>query len=227
MIRWSDDNDLFRLMRENMTSGILSDAMVSLGFPRMLLPPELKLVSGTPPLVGRAMPVQDADPIPHGSPERFDRKAYGLMLASIEAIQPNEVYIAAGGPILSARLGDLLISRAVKLGVAGVVLDGFLRTATMSHDARVPLFARGIYGYGLGERHNVVDFRCPITIGDVRVSPGDLVFGDVGGVCIIPKNAEEVVISSAIERRAFERAIALDIQGGATLFDVFPNQKTA
>lgn len=224
MADWVDDKGLFKLMKENMTSSTLSDVMCSLGFGAKLLAPEIKLLSSTPTLVGRAMPVQDEDPSPSDAPKRYDAKPYGLMLDSIETLKPDEIYIASGGPIGSARLGDLLIARAKRLGAAGVVLNGFLRTPSEREDIGVPIFARGIYGFGLQERHNVVDFRCPITIGGVRVSPGDLVFGDCGGVCIIPKHAEEVVISTAIKRRYMEIAIRQEIENGKSLFDIFAVQ---
>jgi regulator of RNase E activity RraA len=48
-----------------------------------------------------------------------------------------------------------------------------------------------------------VDFRVPLELGGVRVEPGDVVFGDVDGVCMVPRDAEEEVF-----RRAFEKARA-------------------
>ena len=50
-----------------------------------------------------------------------------------------------------------------------------------------PTFSYGGYAQDQGPRGKVIDFRVPLEIGGVRLEPGDLIFGDLDGVCIIPR----------------------------------------
>ena len=68
-----------------------------------------------------------------------------------------------------------------------------------------PTFSYGRYAQDQAPRGKVIDFRCRIEIGGVRVHPGDIVFGDIDGVCIVPREAEEEVIAKALEKARGEK----------------------
>jgi len=215
------DEELFTWMRTELTTCAVSDVMGQLGFGCALLPLDIRPLRRDMRIVGRAMPVQDDEPVPYGTPTRFDAKPFGLMLESIETLRPGEIYLASGGPITSARLGDLLIARARRLGAAGVVLNARARGAEQTLALDFPVFARGSCAFGLQHRHNVVDFRCAITIGEVRVKPGDLIFGDRDGVCVIPSEAEAEILDKAALRNGLEKRLRADIDAGLSLFEAF------
>ncbi|MCP5111911.1 MAG: RraA family protein, partial [bacterium] len=48
-------------------------------------------------------------------------------------------------------------------------------------------------------RWEMVDYNVPVTIGNVKVRPGDYVLGDRDGVVIIPQDAADEVIAKAEE----------------------------
>jgi regulator of RNase E activity RraA len=195
--------------------------MEQLGFLNPMLPPEIRPLRSDMVMIGRAMPVQDEPPVPYGVPARFDTKPFGLMFESIDALRPGEVYIASGGPTYTARLGDMLILRARKLGAAGVVLNAHIRDPDGILALNIPTFAHGSYAYGLQRRHNVVDYRCSIKIGDVRIRLGDLIFGDGNGVCVIPHEAEKEIINKAIEKSRLEAKVREEIEAGNSIVDAF------
>ena len=56
-------------------------------------------------------------------------------------------------------------------------------------------------------RTQVIDYRCRIEVGAVTVKPGDLVFGDVDGVLIIPRAVEHEVIEQALEKARGEKDV--------------------
>jgi 4-hydroxy-4-methyl-2-oxoglutarate aldolase len=221
MLRWETDEELFALMRAELSTCPVSDVMEQLGFQFPMLPPEIQPLRRDMVMVGRAMPVQDDQPIPHGSPARFDAKPFGLLFESIEALRPREVYIASGGPTDAARLGDMLTLRACKRGAAGVVVNAHVRDVNGILALNMPAFARGSFAYGLQRRHNVVDFRCSITIGQLRIRPDDLIFGDGDGVCVIPREAEKEVIIRAIAKSRSERDARKAIEAGQSVVDAF------
>ena len=125
--QWKSDEELFGWIRKELSTPPVSDVMEQLGFRYPMLPAQIRPLRSDMVLIGRAMPVQDELPVEYGEPSRFDAKPFGLLFESIEALRPNEVYIASGGPTHVARLGDMLVMRAQNLGAAGVVLNAHLR----------------------------------------------------------------------------------------------------
>jgi regulator of RNase E activity RraA len=67
----------------------------------------------------------------------------------------------------------------------------------------------------------VVDYRCPIEIGGVRVTPGDLVFADLDGVVIVPSAVEAEVIEKALEKARGEKVVRKAIEGGMSSTEAF------
>jgi 4-hydroxy-4-methyl-2-oxoglutarate aldolase len=221
MARRKSDEELFSWIRKELSTPPVSDVMEQLGFRYPMLPAQIRPLRNDMVLVGRAMPVQDEVPIEYGQPVRFDAKPFGLLFESIEALRPNEVYVASGGPTHAARLGDMLVRRAQKLGAAGVVLNAHLRDGNGILSLDFPAFAHGCHAYGLQRRHNVVDFHCSITIEKVRVRPGDLIFGDGDGVCVIPHEAEGEILDRAIAKVQLEGKVRRDIESGQSVVDAF------
>jgi len=102
-----------------------------------------------------------------------------------------------------------------------LVLNAHVRDGIGIAALGIPAFARGSYAYGLQGRHNVVDFRCSITIDNVRIKPGDLVFGDGDGVCVIPREAEEEIVTRALAKNRMERKVRAAIEAGESVVDAF------
>ena len=72
----------------------------------------------------------------------------------------------------------------------------------------------GRYAQDQRPRGKVVDLRGSIRFGDVSVETGDLVFGDMDGVCVVPQKVEEEVLSLALEKARGERDVFEAIKGG-------------
>ena len=67
----------------------------------------------------------------------------------------------------------------------------------------------------------MVDYRCDIEIGQVTIHDGDLIFGDVDGVLIIPKQVADEVIEKALEKAAGEKVVRKAIESGMTATAAF------
>lgn len=64
-------------------------------------------------------------------------------------------------------------------------------------------------------RGRVVDFNCTIGYDNgVRVTPGDLIFGDQDGVVVIPKEMVEDTVRLALEKVRGENRVARAIRDG-------------
>jgi regulator of RNase E activity RraA len=77
-----------------------------------------------------------------------------------------------------------------------------------------PVFSRGRFAQDSAVRTQVVDYRCAIEIGQVTAQPGELMFGDLDGVVVIPKKVEAEVIERALVKARGEKLVRKEIENG-------------
>jgi regulator of RNase E activity RraA len=117
--------------------------------------------------------------------------------------------------------GELWSAGAAKRGCVGAVVDGGIRDTAYIRKVRFPIFHKyTIPGDAVG-RFNIVDFNCPVSIGGVRVNPGDYIFGDEDGTMVIPGRLTMEVLVKAEAVCAKENRIRDAIDGNASLADLY------
>jgi len=99
-------------------------------------------------------------------------------------------------------------------GAAGAIIDGYHRDTPMVLEQNWPVFSRGRFAQDSSVRTQVVNYRCPIEVGEVWIEPGDLVFADQDGVLIVPRALEREVIGKALEKVRGEKAVRREIENG-------------
>jgi regulator of RNase E activity RraA len=112
-------------------------------------------------------------------------------------------------------------TRAMHLKAAGAVCNGYSRDTRGILALGFPTFSMGRYAQDQGARGKVVDWRIGVEIGRVRVNPGDIVFGDIDGVLIIPRAAEEEAITRALDKARTENRVRTAIEGGMSTVEAF------
>jgi len=110
--------------------------------------------------------------------------------------------------------GEILTATAKKRGAFGAVIDGYHRDTPKVLEQNWPVFSRGRFAQDSAVRTKVVDYRCRIEIGQVKVRPADLVFGDLDGVIIVPKEVESEVIERALAKARGEKLVRKEIEAG-------------
>ena len=221
---WSDDSELFTLCRRELFTAVVGDIMDKLGLLRQFLPPKIQPLRQDMVTVGRAMTVLEADVFTEacpGSANPLLSKPFGLMLEALDDLKRNEIYLCTGASPTYALWGELMSTRAIKLGAAGAVVDGYSRDTTGILQLNFPTFSYGRYAQDQAPRGKVIDFRVPLEIGGVRVNPGDIVFGDIDGVCIVPREAEKEVIAKALEKARGEKLVKKAIEKGMSAREAF------
>ena len=216
---WADDTVLFALARAELFTAVVGDIMDQLGARRQFLPPRIRPLRDDMVVIGRAMTVLEADVWPeNGGPRRnaLLRKPFGLMLKALDDLRPAEIYVCAGGSPSYALWGELMSTRAMKCGAAGAIVDGYSRDTRGILALNFPVFSYGPYAQDQAPRGKVIDFRVPLHIGDARVDPGDIMFGDSDGVCVIPRKLERDVFARALEKARGEKRVRKAIEGGMT-----------
>ena len=219
-----NDDQLFELMKTQLFSAVIGDIMDKLGFLNQFLSPKIQPLREYMLIAGRAMPVLEADVFAEQSTSGQNplmAKPFGLMLEALDDLKKHEVYICTGSSPTYALWGELMSTRAMKLGAAGAVMDGYHRDTKGILALGFPTFSYGNYAQDQGPRGKVLDFRCNIEMNGVKIRPGDIVFGDIDGVCIIPQEAEEEVIRLAIEKANGEKLVQKAIQNGMSACEAF------
>ena len=113
--------------------------------------------------------------------------------------------------------GDILTVVASGRGIAGTVIGGVCRDTERAASLGYPLFARGhTFRTGKG-RVEVGAVNEPVSLGDAHVAPGDLIVGDVDGVCVVPWERVEAVLDVALAIQASEKEIERLVAEGVTL----------
>ncbi|MEM9631236.1 MAG: RraA family protein, partial [Pseudomonadota bacterium] len=178
------------------------------------------LVPGTQ-LVGRAVPVLEADyPSGDGKGPLSD-KPFGVMFEALDSLQEGEVYLASGASLNYALWGGLMSTRAMHLNAAGAILDGFIRDTAEIRRLGFNVFSQGSFAQDQGVRGKVLDYRVPIQVGDTLVSEGDLIFADDEGVLVIPRAVEAEAVERALEKVATENQVAVAIKNGMSTVEAF------
>lgn len=210
-----NDTDLFSLVKAELYTPVVGDILDDIGLFHQFLPQPIQPMREAMKLVGRAMPVVMIDVFgPQAQP-------FGKLTEALDQLEPGDVYLASGGGMRCAYWGEILTATSRTRGAVGAVVDGFHRDTPQVLEQNWPVFSRGRFAQDSGVRTKVVDYRCPIEIGGVWVEPGDLVFGDLDGVVIVPKRVEAEVIERALTKARGEKLVRKEIEAGMSSTDAF------
>ena len=150
------------------------------------------------------------------NPEHPQRKA-------IETTPPGCVLVIdCRGETRAASGGQILTTRLMKRGAAGLVSDGPLRDSGTIAQMDFPVYCAGGSAPLNLIQHHATDMNVPIGCGGVAVYPGDVIVGDDEGVVVIPQHLADEVAADAAEQEKLEIFVLERIQGGAKLPGTYP-----
>jgi 4-hydroxy-4-methyl-2-oxoglutarate aldolase len=113
--------------------------------------------------------------------------------------------------------GDLLTYTASRRSVAGTAIDGVCRDLDRALELKYPIFSRGNWMRTGKDRVRVEAIQVPISLGGIRVEPGDWICGDIDGLVSIPNRRVNDVIAAALEVNDAECKILAAVESGASL----------
>jgi regulator of RNase E activity RraA len=221
---WQTDEELFSLAEKELFTCVVGDVLDKQNLVHQYLPPEIRPLSPQMIMIGRAMPVLAGDTFQvaiDDSANPLSAKPFGLMLEALDDLRPNEIYVSTGSSPRNALWGELMSVRALKCGARGAVLNGYVRDTRTILSLGYPTFSFGSYGQDSAPRYKVYDFRIPIEIGCVSVRPGDILFGDIDGVVVIPAEMETETFTLALEKVRGERTVRTALEEGMSAVNAF------
>lgn len=122
----------------------------------------------------------------------------------------------AGGRQDGGYFGELMALDAGAHGVAGLVIDGSVRDLAELEKLRFPIFHRGSCPHSCGKEHGG-SVGEPVTVGGVRVSPGDQIVADIDAAVVIPRDRWPRVRDGACAVQERERKIRAALADGSRL----------
>lgn len=205
----------FETIKKELYTPVVGDILDTMGYVHQFLPQQIQPAREDFKLVGIAMPVLMIDV--YG----VQKKPFGYLTEALDQLEEGDIYLASGGEMRCAYWGELLTATARTRKAAGAVINGFHRDTPQMLAQNWPVFSRGRFAQDSSVRTQVVDYRCKIEVGGVTVNPGDLVFGDIDGVLVIPQEIAEEVIEKALEKARGEKVVRAAIEGGMSATDAF------
>lgn len=202
-----------------LSAAVLSDVMDSLGLRQRAMRPFMRPLNEQQVLVGRArtglyMPAYSV---------REGENPYEVEIALVDDLQPDDVVVlACDGP--SERMapwGELLSTAAMARGAAGCVTDGMVRDVRQMREMGFPVFHGGIGPLDTKGRARMVERDIRVECAGVGIDSGDIVFGDVDGLVVIPRAQEEAVLAKAAEKVTGENHTRDALRSGESLLSVF------
>lgn len=124
-----------------------------------------------------------------------------------------------------ASAGDILITRLMKRGAAGVVTDGGFRDAMNIGQLEMPAYHNRPSSPTNLTNNEAIDMNVPIGCGDAPVFPGDILVGDDDSVIVIPAHLADEVAEEATEMTVYEDFVIEQVRDGATIIGLYPATK--
>ena len=200
-------------------TAVLSDVLDGLGHTEQAMRPFVRPLDESKVLFGRArtglyMPryhVQEG------------HNPYAIEIALVDDLKPGDVAVfACNGPTERiAPWGELLSTASRVRGAAGCVTDGLVRDVRQIRAMGFPVFHGGIGPLDSKGRGEMMAMDVPVVCGGVRVEPGDLVFGDVDGIVVIPKDVADETLRLAFAKVEGEDKTREALEAGKSLKEVF------
>lgn len=99
---------------------------------------------------------------------------------------------------------------------AGVVIDGAFRDLEGCEEVGFPVFAKGLT-CGTALKSGAGAVNVPVSCGGVTVYPGDIVAGDVNGVCVIRPEEAALAMERALARRKRQEEVIAEMKRTGTV----------
>lgn len=144
--------------------------------------------------------------------------------ALAQAPAGSVLVINVGGCMKSGHIGDLISTSARLRGIKGIVLDGTCRDLEDIIKMGFPVFARGA-----NPRSNAKlkqgKFNTQTHCGGVKVSPGDIIFGDACGVLVFSQENAPKIIEAAKAIVIKELGVVKQLFEGKTTMEIYGFEK--
>jgi len=197
-------------------TGVVGDMLDKKGHRNQILPYYITPFTIVDRVVGLAFTGQG---YPCDDPKSDDTQ---MRLNMLESITPHTISVwACGGHTRSAHWGEIMSRAARERGCQGAVIDGGVRDVDFITKMMFPVFARFKCSASSIGRWEIKEYQIPIKIGDTVIYPGDLIFGDIDGVIVVPKDLIVETLAEAETLFVRERGMREELKKGVSIKEAY------
>ena len=141
------------------------------------------------------------------------------VIKALRDARAGEVLVIDSQQSRYALAGELFPTEALRKGLAGIVVDGPCRDTAAITQLDLPYYARSINAQA-GTTTSLYDTQVPVLCGGVRVSPGDILFGDDDGLIVATLEEWSRLIPVAEQIQRMESIMLKQMSQGKSLLDM-------
>lgn len=199
---------------ERLYTGAINDVLREFCLVDQALPPEIHPLRDDMKVCGFAYTIRSTkDPMITGE---MDTRAKML-----DDMPENCICVwDTGGETEAAHWGEIMTAASKKKGARGAVVEGGLRDTMQVLSQKFPVFYKYRTSNGTLSRCRITDYNVPVKIGKVIIYPGDIIFGDIDGVLVVPRNVAYEVLLRAEDIFLNESEIRSWVESGMSAQEV-------
>ncbi|MBA7560933.1 hypothetical protein ES708_02567 [subsurface metagenome] len=215
-MKFNSDEERFTMMRETLYTAVVADMLDEVGYEDQTMSPDIRPLRPDLILAGRTRTflwrhIYELEKIP-----------VGKAIPALDSLKTGDVIVnSTDATNRIVQWGGLMSTSAKMRGAVGCVVDGLSRDTKEILNLDFPVYSRGHRPTPSYRRGIVEEYDVKIKCGDVVVYPGQLIFGDMDGIVVIPTDVEDKVLEMALEKVRGENNTRRDLLKGDMLADVF------
>ncbi len=216
-MKFESESELFSYFEENAYAAVFSDVLDKMGYCFQAVSPHSRIhpLKDNFVIMGRAVTLLNDN-------DSNKEEPYDAVIKCIDSLKPDSVLVTTGTDnFVTGIMGELTATALRAKKGRGAIVNGYTRDARKLIKMEFPTFAWGVSPVDTKGRVRVVDYNIPIIIGNVKISPGDLIFADLDGIIVIPKNLEKEVIEEVVKRISTENIVRKELTEGKTMAEVW------
>ncbi len=203
-------------LKEKLYSGVLCDVMDGMGYRNQGIGNKLMPLTDDTVICGPAF--TSIATIVYSMPE----SPLTAQCKVVDQLSEGEIYVlVTRGDYNCAVFGELFATAVKQRKGAGVLLDGYVRDLKAIKEMDFPLFYAGRDPRTSKGRTEINECQIPVILDGVTIRPGDIIFGDIDGVAVIPKEIADQVFEQALETIQKEDQVRDGLLNGDSLEKVY------
>ncbi len=218
---FKSETELFTYLEENAYAAVFSDILDEMGYHFQVVSPHSKIrpLKDNFVVIGRAATLLNES-------NKNEEEPYDAVIKCIDSLSPDSILVTTGSDTFNVGIMGELTATALRVRKSrGAIVNGYTRDARKLIKMEFPTFAWGASPIDTTGRVRVVDYNIPIIIGGVKISQDDLIFADLDGIVVIPKNLEKEVIEEVIKRINTENIVRKELSEGKTMAEVWEKHR--
>lgn len=202
---------------EDVSTAMVNDVLREMGYLYQTLPNNILPLKDSMKVAGIAFTVKGSKNL--DLTNEMEQRA--LML---ESIPEDSVCVwDTSGDDESAQWGEIMTMASKKRGCRGAIVDGGVRDTNKVLEQDFPVFCKFKSSNGMLGRFRMIGYQIPIMIGTVHIYPGDIVYGDIDGCIVVPRDIAYEVLERAEQIRDNEVEIKKMVSSGVRPTEVVKN----